>query len=73
MFDSGLAMPGNLALNFRSSSEHQKIPTELAPKQRQANTGKPKMTGDLDHEASDGKGVCVALPSRWHSGVGPLG
>lgn len=64
MFDSGLAMPGILALDFHSSSEHQKIPTELAPKQRQANAGKPKITGDLDHEASDGEGVCVALPPR---------
>lgn len=46
MCDAGLAMPGNLALNFRSSSEHQKMPTrkwsaELAPKQGQATGGMP--------------------------------
>lgn len=48
----------------------RKWSAELARKQ--TDIGRPKVPGNLDHEASDGKEVCVALPLLWHSGVGPL-
>lgn len=68
-------MPGTMALDFLPSSEHQKMTirkwfAELAPKQ--INAGRPKIPGNLDHEDSDGKEVCVTLPLLWHSGVGPI-
>lgn len=71
--ESGLGMPGNMALKFLSSSEQQKMPTrkwsaELAPEVsywRHVNAGKPKMPDNLDHEASDGKEV-------WHSHFGGI-
>lgn len=49
----------------------RKWSAELARKQTD-DIGRPKVPGNLDHEASDGKEVCVALPLLWHSGVGPL-